>query len=138
MAILALVVAIGAGYGIISKMQQQEVALSERAMLNLEALARGESPCPERPPNFPLTPEERYQICRGLGGYWNELSAFLRLGHTTVTVAAGREITILGLTIFGGTWGRTYFITWEEYSCRTSSGNCCYRQGPRNENKRRL
>ena len=44
LAILALVVAIGAGYGIINKMQQQEVALSERAMLNLEALARGESP----------------------------------------------------------------------------------------------
>ena len=44
LAILALVVAIGAGYGIISKMQQQEVALSERAMLNLEALAKGESP----------------------------------------------------------------------------------------------
>ena len=51
LAILALVVAIGAGYGIINKMQQQEIALSERAMLNLEALARGENmPCPENPP----------------------------------------------------------------------------------------
>lgn len=86
---------------------------------NIEALTQGEE-------NYP---QERTK-CLEEGGFWNMASVCADAKIEMVTCTISGEITLFGVTLKGSyTKGRKYSIPWARYTCTSSIGNCCKKQG---------
>lgn len=68
--------------------------------------------------------------CLRKGGNWNMASVCVDGKAECFKCEVSGEISVLGITLKGSyTKGNTYIISWARYSCQTSEGNCCTRQG---------
>jgi hypothetical protein len=64
--------------------------------------------------------------CQTKLGYWNMALICSGGGVNSFRCEIQGQLTIAGVTIMGGyKKGKSYNIVWEQWSCTTSSGNCC-------------
>lgn len=119
---LILVFGIGVLFGVTftANISQDKPAGWNLLQANIEALANGESG------SIPRT----YEECLKSGGNWNMASVCTDSGFESSVCKISGEISIFGMTLKGNyEKGQRYSIPWARYSCQTSAGNCCIKQG---------
>lgn len=86
---------------------------------NIEALTQGED-------NYGQEREK----CFAEGEAWNMASVCADAKIEMVTCTTSGEITVFGVTLKGSYSKRgIYCIPWARYTCISSTGNCCKKQG---------
>lgn len=74
--------------------------------------------------------KEKEKQCYESDGYWNMAGICVESGFQTATCTVSGEIVAFGITIKGSySRGGTYMIPWARYECKSSSKNCCTKQG---------
>jgi hypothetical protein len=64
--------------------------------------------------------------CQSKGGYWNMALICDGEGVNSLRCEIEGEPSIAGFTVKGSyKKGKTYNVTWERWSCTTSTSNCC-------------
>jgi hypothetical protein len=69
--------------------------------------------------------------CIDNDGFWNMASVCTDSGFHEVKCTVKGKISAFGVTfdLDYARPGKTYTIPWARYSCQTSTGNCCKKQG---------
>jgi hypothetical protein len=91
---------------------------SDVMLKNIEALSTDEAP----PTGAGLPQDE----CSDQQGYWNMALVSSGAGVNSVQCEVDGSISIFGITIIGSyKRGQPYNVSWDNWTCVTSNGNCC-------------
>lgn len=68
--------------------------------------------------------------CRSIGGYWNMALICASSNSAKIVCSKTGELSLFNSIIKGSyTVGREYTVFYEQWTCTTSTGNCCNASG---------